>query len=60
MGPIKRYKYWKEWRKVNKNTKLYQWLVLFGFVKSGTFEVFVTYKMFCEGIEAFDRKIRGV
>ena len=60
MSLRKRFKWWKEWRICNKNTKLYQWLVLFGLIKSATFEGFITYKIFCEGVDEFVRRLGGM
>lgn len=39
---IKRFKKWNEWRKHNLNGPLHHFLVLIGFIKSPTFEMFIT------------------
>ena len=36
------YAKWKEWKRSNRNTKLYQVLVLLKVIVSPTFEMFVT------------------
>ena len=36
---IQRYKKWRNWKKYNNNTWFYQILVLFGLIKSPTFEI---------------------
>lgn len=54
MGKFKeRYENWKEWRKDNMNSKIHQWLVLFGVRESPSFEQFVRGKYFIK--EFIDR-----
>lgn len=52
---FKHFKLWNDWRKHNLNNTFHKILVLFGIIKSPTFESYkqakVIYKFFMEGFE---------
>jgi hypothetical protein len=40
---FRRIKAWNRWRRYNVNSRLFQYLVLFGILRSSTFEIYRSY-----------------
>ena len=46
---MNRFKLWKRWKKDNRNSFLYQILVLFGIKDSPTFDMLIAFHAFWDG-----------
>lgn len=56
---MKHFKKWLQWRKVNSNSKFDQFLVLFHFKSSPSFDGFTTSEEWINIVKAFDRAVEN-